>query len=93
MEVNMEENTGMTDRQFKIYNKLIIFALKLSINILSTNRFPVVNRGCSNGIGYPKNAGCSVSKQTSFENGISLQKASARLPKSYPFLYSTICFL
>lgn len=29
MEVNMEENTGMTDRQFKIYNKLIIFVLKL----------------------------------------------------------------
>lgn len=29
MEVNMEENIGMTDRQFKIYNKLIIFALKL----------------------------------------------------------------
>lgn len=25
----MEENTGMTDRQFKIYNKLIVFALKL----------------------------------------------------------------
>ena len=25
----MEENIGMTDRQFKIYNKLIIFALKL----------------------------------------------------------------
>lgn len=29
MEVTMEENIGMTDRQFKIYNKLIIFALKL----------------------------------------------------------------
>lgn len=29
MEVNMEENTGMTDRQFKIYNELIVFALKL----------------------------------------------------------------
>ena len=28
-EVKMEENTGMTDRQFKIYNKLIVFALKL----------------------------------------------------------------
>lgn len=25
----MEENTGMTDRQFKIYNKLIVFTLKL----------------------------------------------------------------
>lgn len=29
MEVSMEETIGMTDRQFKIYNKLIIFALKL----------------------------------------------------------------
>lgn len=29
MEVNMEENTGMTDRQFKIYNRLVVFALKL----------------------------------------------------------------
>lgn len=25
----MEENTEMTDRQFKIYNKLIVFTLKL----------------------------------------------------------------
>lgn len=25
----MEENTGMTDRYFRTYNKLIIFALKL----------------------------------------------------------------
>ena len=25
----MEENIGMTDRQFKIYNKLVTFALKL----------------------------------------------------------------
>lgn len=25
----MEENTGMTDRQFRIYNKLIVFALKI----------------------------------------------------------------
>ena len=29
MEVIMEENTGMTDRHFRTYNKLIIFALKL----------------------------------------------------------------
>lgn len=29
MEVTMEENTGMTDRHFRTYNKLIIFALKL----------------------------------------------------------------
>ena len=25
----MEEYVGMTDRQFKIYNKLVVFALKL----------------------------------------------------------------
>lgn len=25
----MEEYTGMTDRQFRIYNKLIVFACKL----------------------------------------------------------------
>lgn len=31
----MEENTGMTDRQFKIYNKFIVFVLKFIAVIMS----------------------------------------------------------